>query len=78
MLAIHLYQHEGTPEEEKESRLDTLHEHVNWKQRDTLAVARRIIARGWANQELARLKLTPNGRMEALAAIGPSNPQSVI
>jgi len=78
MLAIHLYQHEGTPEEEKESRLDTLHEHVNWKQRDTLAVARRIVARGWANQELDRLRLTPPGRLEALAAIGPSNPQSVI
>lgn len=78
MLAIHLYQHEGTPEEEKESRLDTLHEHVNWKQRDTLAVARRIVDRGWATQEVARLKLTPSGRLEALAAIGPSSPQSVI
>ena len=57
---------------------ELLHEHVNWKQRDTLAVARRIVSRGWATQELARLSLTPLGRLEALAAIGPSTPQSVI
>jgi manganese/zinc/iron transport system permease protein len=70
MLAIHLAHHEGTPEEAEETRLDTLHRHMNWPVTQTLTVARRLVARGWAAERDGRLILTPEGRSVAQAAIG--------
>lgn len=70
MLAIHLLHHEGTPEEAAESRLATLHAHMDWRDRDVLAVARRLVNRGWATVRDDRLVLTPAGRSAARVAVG--------
>jgi manganese/zinc/iron transport system permease protein len=70
MLAIHLHHHEGTPVEEEESRLVTLHRHMNWPEEQARAVARRLIARGWAAERADRLALTPAGRDAAVMAVG--------
>jgi len=72
MLAIHLLHHEGTPEELSETRLETLHEHMNWPKSQTQPVARRLVNRGWAIERDDRLALTPPGRAAAQAAIGSS------
>jgi manganese/zinc/iron transport system permease protein len=72
MLAIHLLHHEGTAEELSETRLDTLHEHMNWPTSQAQAVARRLVNRGWATERDDRLALTPPGRAAAQAAIGSS------
>jgi manganese/zinc/iron transport system permease protein len=70
MLAIHLLQHEGTAEEATETRLATLHLHMNWPEPQAREISRRVVDRGWAVHEGDRLKLTPGGRQVATAAIG--------
>jgi len=74
MLAIHLLQHEGTPEEEAECSLATLHSHMNWPGPLTLIVAARVTERGWATVRDNRLALTTEGRHVASIALrGPSS-----
>jgi manganese/zinc/iron transport system permease protein len=70
MLAIHLFQHEGTPAEPEESRLATLHRHMNWPPKQAERVAERLVSRGWAEQRDDRLVLTLVGRDTATSAIG--------
>lgn len=70
MLVIHLLQHEGTPEEEEESRLDRLHKHLRWKPADVTTVVMRAERHGWVAENVARLTLTQSGRAAARAAIG--------
>jgi manganese/zinc/iron transport system permease protein len=78
MLAIHLLQHEGTPDEAVECRLATLHSHMNWPGPQTLIVVARVTERGWATLRDERLVLTPEGRRVASSALhGPSSPESV-
>jgi manganese/zinc/iron transport system permease protein len=74
LLAIHLLQHEGTPAEPEESRLTTLHAHMNWRDRDVYALARRLARRGWAVEDDGRLKLTLDGRAAAAATVGRPSP----
>jgi manganese/zinc/iron transport system permease protein len=74
MLAIHLRHHEGTAEEPEECRLATLHEHMNWPVPAALAVARRVVNRGWADERDGRLILTEAGREAARAAVGRPSP----
>lgn len=70
MLAVHLLQHAGTPEEEEESRVDRLPHHLGWKPADVHTVVRRAERNGWVEERQARLILTDRGRAAARAAIG--------
>jgi manganese/zinc/iron transport system permease protein len=61
MLAVHLRHHEGTPEEAEESRLDRLHEHLNWPPARVARVVRAAEARGLVMEADGRLRLTDAG-----------------
>lgn len=70
MLAIHLAQHEGGPEEDEESRLDHLHgRHVGWTPEFTTRVVEQAEAAGLVTRKGDRLWLTDDGRREAAAAL---------
>ena len=70
MLAVHLMQHEGTPEEQEESRLAGLHQHLSW----TPTQVARVVARAERNGLVVRsgelLKLTDIGRAKAREVLG--------
>ncbi|MBD3221302.1 metal ABC transporter permease [bacterium] len=70
MLAIHLWQHEGEPDEAEESRVEHLHgKHVGWTPeftRRTVALATR---RGLVEPAGERLRLTELGRAAAGRAL---------
>jgi manganese/zinc/iron transport system permease protein len=70
MLAVHLYQHEGTPAEADEARIDGLHRHLQW---DADRVAR-VVERATENELVVRegelLKLTAAGRERAKEVFG--------
>ncbi|MCI0701299.1 MAG: metal ABC transporter permease [Planctomycetia bacterium] len=70
MLAVHLMQHEGTPEEAEESRLAGLHHHLSW----TPAQVERVVTRAERNGLVVRagelLKLTDAGRAKAREVLG--------
>lgn len=71
MLAIHLLQHEDTPEAEVESREEHLREHLRWTPEHA-----RTVVRHAASEDLlvrgadGRLLLTGAGRAAALSALG--------
>lgn len=69
MLLVHLYHHEGLPDERRENRLDHLHEHLRWKP----AFAERIVhaarRKGIVLLEGKFLFLTEGGREAARKAI---------
>jgi manganese/zinc/iron transport system permease protein len=69
MLLVHLYNHEGLPEEVRENRISNLHEHLKWDHRFTervVAVARR---QGFAESRGTCLVLTERGRRSAKDAM---------
>lgn len=70
MLAIHLLQHEGTPQEADESRLDGLHRHLHWRPAEVSAVVTRAIRNAWVTGDGPRLRLTAAGRTAAAEALG--------
>jgi len=70
MLAIHLYQHEGTPAEVEESRDDGLHRHLHWLPTEVRAVTARAERRGLVTRAGPLWKLTPTGRELAAATFG--------
>lgn len=70
MLAIHLYQHEGTPAEVEESRDDGLHRHLHWLPAEVRAVTARAERRGLVTRAGPLWKLTPAGRELAAATFG--------
>lgn len=70
MLAIHLTQHEGTPQEEDESRLAGLHRHLGWLPHEAAAVTTRAERRGLVVRRGERLHLTAAGRTAAGEALG--------
>jgi manganese/zinc/iron transport system permease protein len=70
MLAIHLLQHEGTPQEADESRRDGLHRHLHWLPGEVSAVVRRAERNGLVTHRDERLFLTDLGRRTATDAIG--------
>lgn len=70
MLAIHLLQHEGTPQEADESRLDGLHRHLHWLPAEVSAVVRRAEQNGLVTNRDERLFLTEPGRTAANEALG--------
>lgn len=70
MLAIHLVQHEGQPEEAEESRVDHLHgKHVGWTPDFTRDVVAGAVRRGLVEKSGGRLTLTDLGRATAGRAL---------
>lgn len=69
MLTIHLANHEGTADEERESSVDHLEDHLTWSP----AFANRVITfstqKGYVHNEGNRLSLTERGRELANEAI---------
>jgi manganese/zinc/iron transport system permease protein len=70
MLAIHLLQHEGTPQEADESDVGGLHRHLHWLPADVGRVVRRAERHGLVTEQGGRLKLTDAGREVATGAFG--------
>lgn len=69
MLTIHLYQHEGTPEEPEESRVDGLHRHLHWAPEAVTTVVGRAERAGVVIRGAEMLKLTETGRTRARAVL---------
>jgi manganese/zinc/iron transport system permease protein len=70
MLAIHLLNHEGTPEAAAESRVEHLRESLRWEPGFADQVVRSASRRGLVARNDGRLALTDRGREEAAAALG--------
>ena len=69
MLAIHLLQHEGLPEETEESRVDHLPRHLRWESGFAAEVVREAERRQLIQQSAGSLVLTARGREVAVAAL---------
>ena len=69
MLAIHLLNHEGTPEAERESRMDQLWEHFRWQPDFAEQVVRYGERKGMLRRQSGRLQLTNEGRILAQEAL---------
>lgn len=70
MLAVHLVQHEGTPEEADESRYDGLHAHLSWMPSQVATVVSRAERGGLVVRNGELLKLTEAGRARAREVLG--------
>ncbi len=62
MLTIHLYHHEGTPEEDYESSFSHLEDHLRWEREFADKVVAQSRKRKLIDLQGDRLKLTPYGR----------------
>jgi manganese/zinc/iron transport system permease protein len=69
MLAIHLLNHEGRPEQLEESRVGGLHRHLRWDQDFISQVVRGATRRGLVVSRGDELVLTDRGRAEARRAL---------
>ena len=69
MLAIHILNHEGSPEAETENRAEGLHEHVRWEPDFVTRVVRRAEASEVVARQGELLILTHSGRERARDAI---------
>lgn len=69
MLAIHLFNHEGLPEADRESRIEHLHEHLRWESSFSARVVRMAEDQGLILRQEGRLLLTPHGHQVARAAL---------
>ncbi|MCS6865451.1 MAG: metal ABC transporter permease [Gemmataceae bacterium] len=69
MLAVHLLQHEGLPEEADESRWRDLHTHLSWQPLQVAAVVRRAEQRGLVVRRGEYLHLTDQGRTLARSVL---------
>jgi manganese/zinc/iron transport system permease protein len=65
MLVIHLFNHEGLPEEEVENRVDHLHEHLRWSPEHSQDVVTRAVHNGLVRSSSGDLFLTESGRQRA-------------
>jgi manganese/zinc/iron transport system permease protein len=71
MLAIHLLNHEDSPQAAQECREGHLHEHLRWEPEFARRVVRRAENDGWISRADAdRLALTDAGRTGARQAVG--------
>lgn len=68
-LAIHLLQHENTPEAAIECRVDHLHYHMHWEPNFSVEVVDRAQKRGLIERHAGDLSLTENGRDLARTAM---------
>jgi manganese/zinc/iron transport system permease protein len=71
LLLVHLYQHEGRPEEADEARLDGLHAHLRWTAARVAPVVSRATQSGLVRRDGDLLKLTDTGRELARRLFGP-------
>lgn len=69
MLAIHLFNHEGTAEFEEECRVDHLWEHMRWQPEFAEKVVRYSERKGNIRRKSGMLLLTENGRILAEEAL---------
>jgi manganese/zinc/iron transport system permease protein len=69
MLTIHLFQHEGLPEEKQENRLDHLHEHLRWQPDFAFSVVEMAERKGLISRINGNLVLSERGRDLAQEAI---------
>ena len=69
MLAIHLMQHEDTPQADRETREAHLQEHLGWTPTFAERVVRRSTQRGTIERRNGHLALTPRGRSVAKQAL---------
>ena len=69
MLTIHLANHEGTPEEARESRVAHLEEHLAWTASFASQVVRYSTQRGYVTRSNGVLQLTTHGRQLANEAV---------
>ncbi len=69
VLAIHLLQHEGTPEADRECRADHLQEHLSWSPSFSRTVVQQARQRELIHQHNGRLWLTPKGRALAQKSV---------
>ena len=69
MLVIHLFQHEGLPEERVENRREHLHEHLSWSEERARDVVERAERGGLITASNGSLHLTPSGRARAREGI---------
>lgn len=70
MLAVHLYQHEGTDSEADEARLEGLHRHLSWNPVRVATVVERATENGLVVASGGMLKLTDAGRDRARTVFG--------
>ena len=70
MLTIHLLQHEGTPAEPDEARVDGLHRHLRWTPAEISRVVGRAERTGLVVPAGTLLKLTDRGRLRARTVLG--------
>ena len=69
MLAVHLLHHLGQPEEIRECRLNTLHEHLKWDKKFAQKVAKMAKREGLVQENNGLLKLTESGKSLAEQAM---------
>ena len=69
MLAIHLLQHEGSPQAAEESRAEHLQEHLRWAPGFAGRVVRHAGRKGLVVEQGGALALTARGRRSALQAL---------
>ena len=69
MLAIHLLNHEGTEDEERESQIEHLEENLRWKESFAKRVVRYSANNGLLLIDGGRLALTNKGREYAKESI---------
>jgi manganese/zinc/iron transport system permease protein len=69
MLVIHLFNHEGLPEEDVESRVAHLHEHLHWSPDRVRDVVQRARDAGLVTERNGFLDLTDQGRTRAADGI---------
>ena len=69
MLAIHLFQHEGRPGEEDETRVDSLHRHLRWTPATVERVVREAEHEKLVVRDGALLRLSEAGRELARGGI---------
>ena len=68
-LAIHLLNHEGTPDSALECRVDHLHYHLRWEPNFAVEVVEQAVKTGLVNRHNGDLTLTADGRQRAKTAL---------
>lgn len=69
MLAVHLFNHEGLPEEATERKVVHLHEHLRWESEYAMRIIKRAERGGYIMQRQGNLYLTVSGHALAKGAI---------
>ncbi|MDH3284423.1 MAG: metal ABC transporter permease, partial [Acidobacteriota bacterium] len=69
MLAVHIFNHQDTPEAAEETAPERLHVHLKWKTAFSEEVVRRAEERGLVKRGDGVLRLTPRGLETARRAL---------